>query len=250
MYSREEQLEILQRLQPLWTIRFQDELLNEVTHPSHVNEDEVFVQTVNQGEASTSTDTVTKGNQLEKSPVKDHRQHELEKKYIDLKKEIKNFMNLNIKQSKYNECDNVMSTLLDILCSYKSMATDVEIDDQERWLCTVSQWVGREFKKHKNTIESNATEFKKKHIAAINKLPPAEALIREIFPTSMIVLLKTWMDIEAMKTESEKWLPFPLMQLILEFANQTLYNIPSRVLLAPILQVQMDYCCFIGQILI
>ncbi|CAI9535124.1 unnamed protein product [Staurois parvus] len=97
-------------------------------------------------------------------------------------------------------------------------------------LFEVSSWLGDRFHNENLTISEQVEEFKRKHIDRISDLPPAQELVSALFPNSMKVLLLKWMglfdDTSLSKLQSE----YPIVLLILEFANRNLITGVAHVL--------------------
>ncbi|XP_063820532.1 uncharacterized protein LOC135066778 isoform X2 [Pseudophryne corroboree] len=99
-----------------------------------------------------------------------------------------------------------------------------------RLLLEVSSWLGNRFYSENDRISQQVEEFKRKHIDRISDLPPAEELIAALFPNAMKVFLLKWMglydDASVSKLQSE----YPILLLILEFANRNLITGVAHVL--------------------
>ncbi|XP_073532352.1 uncharacterized protein [Phyllobates terribilis] len=97
-------------------------------------------------------------------------------------------------------------------------------------LFEVSSWLGSRYHSENDRISQQVEEFKRKHIDHISDLPPAEELVAALFPNAMKVLLLKWMglfdDASVSKLQSE----YPILLLILEFANHNLITGVSHVL--------------------
>ncbi|XP_040203129.1 uncharacterized protein LOC120933796 [Rana temporaria] len=97
-------------------------------------------------------------------------------------------------------------------------------------LFEVSSWLGDRFHSENIHISEQVEEFKRKHIDRISDLPPAQELVSALFPNSMKVLLLKWMgffdDTSVSKLQSE----YPILLLILEFANRNLITGVAHVL--------------------
>ncbi|XP_070572128.1 uncharacterized protein [Ptychodera flava] len=132
-------------------------------------------------------------------------------------------------------------------------------------LDVVCAWLGGKFKKMTTSISNNVDKFKADHISCIDNLPPAEQLIDALFPRSMKILFATWIGIKdnesqqpgdlsgnvadrasaSSKTKTpqqqsqprQRFSRYPLVQLILEFANQTLISGTAHVLYSRLIQV-------------
>lgn len=262
MYPREEQLDLLKCLQGVWTLRFGDQLLSEVVNllPFDICENrreemnvekeesdgtDVPVSVENCTPCSTKQNTpnvsleIRNTNLAEQNKYKSIENVEKEQtphwKYRDILPELTDLTRTCDIGNSSSEFDIIVTTLRALLQSYKTLEHSTELssmDHQQKILYTISYWVGNKFRKYKEEISQKVTEFKKRHIATIDSLPPAEKVIVELFPQAMIVLLKTWMEDESQKPQGDPqtFLPFPLIQLILEFANQTLVSGVSHVL--------------------
>ena len=233
LYSREEQLNILKFLQPLWELRFSDPLLQETCNVSQISENKLFPKEepigspVNTSIGEILTNYESKDSSLERN-VK-----AIEKEHEQFLIKINDFKKLCLQSESFRECDKLLACFTDILNNYQThniADNDNREPDNKDVLCNVSNWVGMQFRLYKNDIETSVTEFKRRHIATIDKLPPSKAVVEELFPQSMIVFLKAWMDVETEETNCKKWLPYPSIQLILEIANQTLVSGVSHVL--------------------
>ncbi|XP_072289851.1 uncharacterized protein [Eucyclogobius newberryi] len=94
----------------------------------------------------------------------------------------------------------------------------------------IGRWLGQQFYEANSSISQRVEGFKMQHIDRISDLPPAEELTQELFPEAMRSLLLHWMglseDISAEKRHSE----YPILLLILEFANHNLITGVAHVL--------------------
>ncbi|XP_068100883.1 uncharacterized protein [Hyperolius riggenbachi] len=101
---------------------------------------------------------------------------------------------------------------------------------ENRLLLEVSSWLGERFHTENDRISQQVEEFKRKHIDRISDLPPAEELVSALFPNAMKLLLLKWMgladDASLAKLRSE----YPILLLILEFANHNLITGVAHVL--------------------
>lgn len=115
-----------------------------------------------------------------------------------------------------------------------------------KFLNFVSKWVGTELHKFEDKISKDVAKFMQSHIKCIDNLPPPEEIIDEIFPLCMKELIFHWMNpqnIEScdkpcnsefedhMYSQEQKRLKscsnkpdFHVIQLILEFANNSLIS--------------------------
>lgn len=121
-------------------------------------------------------------------------------------------------------------------------------------LYVVSEWLGREYHKLEKTINKRVENFKKENLMSVDSLPPSESTIDMLFPSFMKQLLVCWLDSSNdQKDKALNWLAasafadhnysppakmckmasgsaggdrplFPLVQLILEFATDSLVS--------------------------
>lgn len=111
-------------------------------------------------------------------------------------------------------------------------------------LNTLSRWLGEEFRKLEPAIAKRVLTFKEQHINSIDNLPPAEQVALELFPPCMVQLISAWIGLTELhsadslqmdhnyghKQKSSDKPPgqnrnlFPIIQLILEFANNALVS--------------------------
>ncbi|ELU04070.1 hypothetical protein CAPTEDRAFT_225598 [Capitella teleta] len=109
----------------------------------------------------------------------------------------------------------------------------------------LSEWLGQEFAALKPSVNAQAEQFKLRHIESIDKLPPAKDLVSELFPQCMRTFMYNWMQTnqrcpEAGTSDAKKMCPdiHPYVQLILEFANNTLVTGVAHVLYSSLMQSQ------------
>ncbi|KAM4707634.1 uncharacterized protein O3C94_007645 [Discoglossus pictus] len=98
------------------------------------------------------------------------------------------------------------------------------------FLLEVSSWLGRRFQSENECISQQVEEFKRKHIDRISDLPPAEELIAALFPKAMKVLLINWMGLNGEASLAKLQSEYPILLLILEFANRNLITGVAHVL--------------------
>ncbi|XP_078277808.1 uncharacterized protein LOC144605965 [Rhinoraja longicauda] len=97
-------------------------------------------------------------------------------------------------------------------------------------LFSVSKWLGRQFYVANGSISKQVEEFKTVHINRITDLPPAEELVDKLFPEAMKVLLLSWMGLEDNSALWKRQSEYPIVLLILEFANHNLITGVAHVL--------------------
>ncbi|KAI9527692.1 hypothetical protein NQZ68_027782 [Dissostichus eleginoides] len=97
-------------------------------------------------------------------------------------------------------------------------------------LCGVARWLGQQFHAANGSISQRVEDFKVQHIERISDLPPAEELVTELFPEAMQTLLLHWMGLSEESTVEKRHSEFPILLLILEFANHNLITGVAHVL--------------------
>ncbi|XP_067911149.1 uncharacterized protein si:ch211-110p13.9 [Heterodontus francisci] len=97
-------------------------------------------------------------------------------------------------------------------------------------LYTVSNWLGHQFYSANASISRQVEEFKTTHIDRISDLPPAEELVDKLFPEAMKVLLLSWMGLDDDSALWKRQSEYPIVLLILEFANHNLITGVAHVL--------------------
>ena len=97
-------------------------------------------------------------------------------------------------------------------------------------LQSVGRWLGQQFHAANSSISQQVETFKVQHIERISDLPPAEALAAELFPEAMRTLLLHWMGLSDNSTHWKRQSEYPILLLILEFANHNLITGVAHVL--------------------
>ncbi|KAM4745227.1 uncharacterized protein FYW61_011399 [Anableps anableps] len=97
-------------------------------------------------------------------------------------------------------------------------------------LTCIGQWLGQQFHAANSNISQKVESFKVQHIEQISDLPPAEELAAELFPEAMQTLLLHWMGLCDESTEGKRHSEYPILLLILEFANHNLITGVAHVL--------------------
>lgn len=150
-------------------------------------------------------------------------------------------------------------------CCVKFKDSNIIVDRQDydlefsrgkvKFLTIVSMWLGSEFNNCSTTISRRVDEFKQQHINCIDNLPPANEIVDHIFPVFMSALLLHWQGFSSIMNElNETQLMvehnynskkskmedfhtgpnYPLIQLILEFANNALISGVAHVVFSKI----------------
>ncbi|XP_023266448.1 uncharacterized protein LOC111658235 [Seriola lalandi dorsalis] len=97
-------------------------------------------------------------------------------------------------------------------------------------LCCIGRWLGQQFHAANSSISQKVEGFKVQHIERISDLPPAEELATELFPEAMQTLLLHWMGLSEESTLEKRHSEYPILLLILEFANHNLITGVAHVL--------------------
>lgn len=97
-------------------------------------------------------------------------------------------------------------------------------------LSCIGRWLGQQFHAANNSISHKVEGFKEHHIERISDLPPAEELTTELFPEAMQTLLLHWMGLSEESTLEKRHSEYPILLLILEFANHNLITGVAHVL--------------------
>ena len=78
--------------------------------------------------------------------------------------------------------------------SVKHFANDFNVPvNKNIFLGLISEWLGKEFRTFHSLISHKVEEFKKENIDSINNLPSPQALMSQLFPQSMLLLIANWM---------------------------------------------------------
>ncbi|XP_044228446.1 uncharacterized protein si:ch211-110p13.9 [Thunnus albacares] len=94
----------------------------------------------------------------------------------------------------------------------------------------IGRWLGQQFHTANSSISQKVEGFKVQHIERISDLPPAEELATELFPEAMRTLLLHWMGLSEESTLEKRRSEYPILLLILEFANHNLITGVAHVL--------------------
>lgn len=94
----------------------------------------------------------------------------------------------------------------------------------------IGQWLGQQFHAANSKISQKVEDFKVNHIDRITDLPPAEDLAAELFPEAMQMLLLHWMGLSEESSLEKRRTEYPILLLILEFANHNLITGVAHVL--------------------
>lgn len=97
-------------------------------------------------------------------------------------------------------------------------------------LQAVASWLGQQFHEANSSVSHQVEGFKMRNIEHIKDLPPAEDLATELFPEAMRNLLIHWMGLSEEAATWKRLSEYPIVLLILEFANHNLITGVGHVL--------------------
>ncbi|TSW89622.1 hypothetical protein Baya_13589 [Bagarius yarrelli] len=97
-------------------------------------------------------------------------------------------------------------------------------------LQAVASWLGQQFYEANGSVSHQVEGFKMRNIEHIKDLPPAEDLASELFPEAMRTLLIHWMGLSEDAATWKRLSEYPIVLLILEFANHNLITGVAHVL--------------------
>ncbi|XP_067861870.1 uncharacterized protein si:ch211-110p13.9 [Heptranchias perlo] len=124
----------------------------------------------------------------------------------------------------------LLTHLEDFIIKTETTETGVNSIYCSHMLYTVSNWLGHQFYSANVCISRQVEEFKTTHIDRITDLPPAEELVDKLFPEAMKVLLLSWMGLDDNSALWKRQSEYPIVLLILEFANHNLITGVAHVL--------------------
>ncbi|KAM3610935.1 uncharacterized protein V6R79_010864 [Siganus canaliculatus] len=128
-------------------------------------------------------------------------------------------INGNLEEKDVAEAVLALLNTKDLGCVYSSFL-----------LSCVGRWLGQQFHAANQSISQRVEGFKVQHIERISDLPPAEELATELFPEAMQTLLLHWMGLSEESSLEKRHTEFPILLLILEFANHNLITGVAHVL--------------------
>ncbi|KAK5871519.1 hypothetical protein PBY51_004398 [Eleginops maclovinus] len=132
---------------------------------------------------------------------------------------IERYMNGSLEEKDVTETVTALLKAKDWGCVYSSSL-----------LCGIGRWLGQQFHAANGSISQRVEGFKVQHIERISDLPPAEELVTELFPEAMQTLLLHWMGLSEESDLGKRHSEFPILLLILEFANHNLITGVAHVL--------------------
>ena len=126
--------------------------------------------------------------------------------------------------------------------------TSIEYSDvfaKEAVITEVASWLGKEFSRYHDKIIEKVTLFKQSNMSSIGSLPSAKNFIADVFPHPMLVFLCNWLrtplswgfsSADDVEPDENRTYLFPVIQLILELANESLVSGVSHVLYSQLVQ--------------
>lgn len=138
---------------------------------------------------------------------------------LHLLENIDRHINGNLEEKDVTETVLALLKVKDWGCVYSSSV-----------LSCLGRWLGQQFHAANSTISQKVEGFKVHHIEQISDLPPAEDLASELFPEAMQTLLLHWMGLSEESTLEKRHTEYPILLLILEFANHNLITGVAHVL--------------------
>ncbi|XP_038558904.1 uncharacterized protein si:ch211-110p13.9 [Micropterus salmoides] len=262
MYSKQEQLAVLENFQDVWKSQINDsplkmsyslsvqldfklssslhdtESINEMSQPQHCQVGRGFVDVCGSGTSNTSADhdyCSFPKQSMQPEIVSTVRQklHSLDDKlssdtqcYTEqletislLLENIDRYMKGNLEEKDVTETVLALLKAKDWGCVYSSSL-----------LSCIGRWLGQQFHAANSSISQKVEGFKVHHIERISDLPPAEELATELFPETMRTLLLHWMGLSEDSTLEKRHSEYPILLLILEFANHNLITGVAHVL--------------------
>ncbi|XP_018412728.1 PREDICTED: uncharacterized protein LOC108787625 [Nanorana parkeri] len=279
LYSREEQLAVIESLQELWKSHLKDDLLSECYDLKNcIGDPDISIPSFNQAEEPDCQERLSSCsrelNDFHKVPqslpaehnycmTKEegsgicHSQETLSNDFfiqriqsilvtcanmaVDVSEQLKKTATalLDVVEqllSGHRYLDNMILSIVQLLeiASHLQNKEGSQCESSTVYdnllLLEVSSWLGDRFHSENYHISDQVEEFKRKHIDRISDLPPAQELVSALFPNAMKVLLLKWMglfdDASVSKLQSE----YPILLLILEFANRNLITGVAHVL--------------------
>lgn len=258
LYSKQDQLSIMESFQDLWKSRINDNNLNTTYHlgaqdvQPQIDQESILAtcpsyqghQHVDGGEMNTVQSDISSATDhdycsleqtnLSQSTLLAEKLHSLAEKVKLLTNVETEHLNTSTKVLEYVEysitgmieeerlTETVMALFHTHFKSYSIYSSSL--------LKAVAGWLGQQFSAANSTISHRVEGFKAQHIEHITNLPPPEELATELFPEAMRNLLAHWMGLS---DEAENWKrhsEYPILLLILEFANHNLITGVAHVL--------------------
>ncbi|XP_049618132.1 uncharacterized protein si:ch211-110p13.9 [Syngnathus scovelli] len=116
------------------------------------------------------------------------------------------------------------------LLEHAERCLDETVEGRDAAEVALADWLGRRFAAAHADISQRVEAFKERHIQRIGELPPAEELAVQLFPDAMRTLLLNWMGLSQEEDSAKRRSEYPILLLILEFANHNLITGVAHVL--------------------
>lgn len=133
---------------------------------------------------------------------------------------------------------NILETYIRIASPNGSIACEVDAFAANRhdvMLYVISSWLGKEFLRMKGHVQDEIAAFKQQYIHQLDQLPKPKAIVQELFPACMVELLERWLGVgneqisrehsyckNSVQNGGRRMHLYPIIQLVLEFVNETL----------------------------
>ncbi|TRY65332.1 hypothetical protein DNTS_032239 [Danionella cerebrum] len=256
LYSRRDQLSVMESFQDLWKSRIDDTDLNLTYHLNahDFQPKEPEAPLVSEAQCAAATFPRVNSNQSDTSRSEDHnycstpsegslkRSSSFTQKLHRLLERVRS-LEANIADEQLNTASKLLDCadgcfsgrvgedgLTDaVMALFQARAPGASVYSSGL-LTAVSGWLGQQFSAANSSISERVEAFKAQHIEHITNLPPPEDLATQLFPEAMRHLLTHWMGLS---DESQSWKrhsEYPIVLLILEFANHNLVTGVAHVL--------------------
>ncbi|CAL1616603.1 unnamed protein product [Knipowitschia caucasica] len=245
LFSREDQLTVLENFQDVWK--------------SHINDGPLQMgYSLNEGldipVVAPPPRAISKSRKPRTEPGDDSKDHDYccatppcpsEADVVSPMQQQMHYLSNSLPQVQPEHLKTI-GTLLDLVDSYvKDDLTENKVTEvvmallqARQWdelyssplLSRIGCWLGQQFHQANSSISQRVEGFKMHHIDRISDLPPAEELTQELFPEAMTRLLLQWMGLSEDTSTDKRHSEYPILLLILEFANHNLITGVAHVL--------------------
>lgn len=237
-YNREEQLDCLTLLCPVWKQRYADQIFQkeievgvnaitpEYVRPSATSgiDDQLSLAEIQR----TQTTETRPSSEATTNPCswQDNSAHitPTGEKCIEQ-------IRLLCKKEEQSEFDSLAETIIKILTAVEGCRSP-HYNISSVILTAISKYLGDEFHKFQPQIAEKVTQFKKRHITSIDNLPSASELIKELFPDCMRFLLLHWIGNPDQQNIDS------IIQMILELANTSLVSGVAHVMYSRLIRTE------------
>ncbi|XP_051924061.1 uncharacterized protein si:ch211-110p13.9 [Hippocampus zosterae] len=222
MYAKREQLAVMDNMQDLWKSQMSDNPLKSSYR--------LCVQLDRSDAGSGMPD-----EQSSKPPENSSRDLSLDHSYSTQQSsqslvEFRNKLQIiSNKLATKNFTDHHLEPAL-LLLEHAERCLDGTAEGQDAAESTLAGWLGGRFAAAHGDISRRVEAFKERHIQRIEELPPAEELVAQLFPDAMRTLLLNWMGLNREEDWAKRRSEYPIVLLILEFANHNLITGVAHVL--------------------